>query len=78
MASLRAEIEGRVAGLDTTVAELFGLVEAPRPVRRVAKKPGSDAPLAKHRSPDGQEWSGRGRKPKWLLAAEAEGKEKGS
>ncbi len=74
MSSLRAEIEERVASLNTTVAELFGLMAAPRPARRVEKKQSSDASLAKHRSPDGKEWSGRGRKPNWLVALEAEGK----
>jgi DNA-binding protein H-NS len=31
---------------------------------------------AKYRSPTGDEWSGRGRMPKWLQAAEAEGKKR--
>jgi DNA-binding protein H-NS len=28
---------------------------------------------AKYRSPQGETWSGRGRAPKWLQVAEAEG-----
>jgi DNA-binding protein H-NS len=31
---------------------------------------------AKFRSPDGEEWSGRGRPPAWLTALEAQGKKK--
>lgn len=72
--ALRAEIEGKVSALGTTVAELFGLAEPQRPVRRPAKKSGTSLP-AKYRTPDGQEWTGRGRKPNWISAMEAEGKE---
>jgi DNA-binding protein H-NS len=32
------------------------------------------SPKAKYRSPDGQEWSGRGRAAKWLLDLEAQGR----
>ena len=69
---LRAEIEEKVSALGTTVAELFGLNEPARPAKRFPKKGGTTLP-AKFRTPDGQEWTGRGRKPNWLSAMEAEG-----
>ncbi len=70
---LRAEIEAKVSALGTTVAGLFGLAKPQRPARRTLKKAGTSLP-AKYRTPDGQEWTGRGRKPKWISAMEADGK----
>lgn len=40
-------------------------VREPTPKRRVAPK---------YRGPNGEEWAGRGRTPRWVLAIEAEGK----
>jgi len=31
---------------------------------------------AKYRGPNGEEWSGRGKAPKWLMALEAEGRKR--
>lgn len=69
---LRAEIEEKAAALGTSVAELFGLTQPERPARRPVKKSGTSLP-AKYRTPEGHEWTGRGRKPNWLSAMEAQG-----
>jgi DNA-binding protein H-NS len=42
-----------------------------------ARKPRGDTGTkraAKYRGPNGEEWSGRGRMPRWLAALEAEGR----
>jgi DNA-binding protein H-NS len=41
---------------------------------RKARKDAGTTAAAKFRGPSGEEWSGRGRLPKWLRALEAEGK----
>jgi DNA-binding protein H-NS len=44
---------------------------------RRTRKPRDDTGAkraAKYRSPNGEEWSGRGRMPNWLAALEAEGR----
>jgi DNA-binding protein H-NS len=70
----RMKAEGEQLGLD--LGSLFG---GPTPVKR-GRKPAGEAKsarppvAAKYRSPTGDEWSGRGRMPKWLQAAEAEGR----
>lgn len=71
---LRGEIEEKVSALGTTVAELFGLTEPARTAKRSTKKSGTPLP-AKYRTPDGQEWTGRGRKPNWVSAMKADGKD---
>jgi DNA-binding protein H-NS len=64
--------EGEQLGLD--LGSLFG---GPAPAKR-GRKPSSEpkaeraSVAAKYRSPTGDEWSGRGRMPKWLQAAEAD------
>jgi len=69
----RMKAEGEQLGLD--LGSLFG---AAAPARR-GRKPAGEAraeraPVAaKYRSPNGDEWSGRGRTPKWLQMAEAQG-----
>jgi DNA-binding protein H-NS len=72
----RMKAEGEQLGLD--LGSLFG---GPTPAKRDRKpegEPKSTRPpvAAKYRSPTGDEWSGRGRMPKWLQAAEAEGKKR--
>ncbi len=42
-----------------------------------ARKPRGDTGVkraAKYRGPNGEEWSGRGRVPKWMAVLEAEGR----
>jgi DNA-binding protein H-NS len=68
-----SETRARLAELGLTLeAVLPG-----RPVAGLERKTRKDAgaPLAvKFRGPNGEEWSGRGRLPKWLQTMEAEGK----
>jgi DNA-binding protein H-NS len=49
-----------------------GLAE-PKEPRKLRKDQGSTL-TAKFRGPNGEEWSGRGRMPKWLTVLEASGK----
>lgn len=70
----RMKAEGEQLGLD--LGSLFGGSAPARRGRRPAGEPKPARPpvAAKYRSPTGDEWSGRGRMPKWLQAAEAEGR----
>lgn len=70
----RMKAEGEQLGLD--LGSLFG---APAPAKRGRKAAGETktaraSVAAKYRSSTGDEWTGRGRMPKWLKAEEAEGK----
>jgi DNA-binding protein H-NS len=70
----RMKAEGEQLGLD-----LGNLFSSPTPAKRGRPAAGEPkagrAPVApKYRSPTGEEWSGRGRMPRWLQMAEAEGK----
>src|SRR5690242_15915906 len=68
LAKWKAEAEENGLSLQ---ALLPGFSSAPaKPPRKVS---GESLP-AKYRGPNGEEWSGRGRLPKWLQALEAEGK----
>lgn len=42
-------------------------------LRKSRKEPSAGIPV-KYRGPNGEEWSGRGRQPKWLTVMEAQGK----
>ncbi|MBY0226271.1 MAG: H-NS histone family protein [Hyphomicrobium sp.] len=59
-ADLKAKIDRLIAGSDFTVAELYGF----------ATKRGRSKSAAKYANPDdrSQTWTGRGRKPNWLIA----------
>jgi DNA-binding protein H-NS len=77
--ALRAEMERKAAELGLSAGDLFAQT-APQETtgqgtRR--RRPRSDAGVkyaAKYRGPSGEEWSGRGRTPRWLVALEAEGR----
>jgi DNA-binding protein H-NS len=70
----RVKAESEQLGLD-----LGALFQPPAPKR--GRKPGSGQGkgnvAAKYRGPNGEEWSGRGRAPKWMQVALAEGKDRG-
>jgi DNA-binding protein H-NS len=67
--SFVAEMREKAEQLELTLEEVLGLEEESK------KRPKRAAsPKAKYRSPDGQEWSGRGRAAKWLLDLEAQGR----
>ena len=74
--SLMAEFEEKAASIGLTTAQLFGR-DRPAPEKPKRGKRGeahAPAPaVVKFRSPSGQTWSGRGRKPTWLTQAEANG-----
>jgi DNA-binding protein H-NS len=59
-ADLKAKIDRLLAGSDFTVAELYGFTT----------KRGRSKSAAKYANPDdrSQTWTGRGRKPNWLVA----------
>ena len=59
-ADLKAKIDRLLAGSDFTVAELYGFTT----------KRGRSKSAAKFANPDdrSQAWTGRGRKPNWLVA----------
>jgi len=73
--SLRAEFEEKAASIGLTPDQLFGQSRsAEEKPKRGKKTEQQSAPAAvKFRSPSGQTWSGRGRKPTWLTQAEADG-----
>ena len=70
----RIKTESEQLGLD--LDSLFGVAAPTKRGRKPAGEPKAERPpvAAKYRSPTGDEWSGRGRTPKWLQVAEAEGK----
>lgn len=71
---VRMKAEGEQLGLN--LGSLFGGAAPAKRGRKPSGKSKSERPpvLAKYRSPTGDEWSGRGRMPKWLQAEEAEGR----
>ncbi len=83
-AALRAEMERKAAELGIAPGDLFAAPGQQAPAEQAAAKNGTRARkprddigakrAAKYRGPDGEEWSGRGRTPKWLAALEAEGR----
>jgi DNA-binding protein H-NS len=81
-AALRVEVERRAAELGIAPGDLFSWLR--RQVRAdqgaCARKPRDDIGTrraAKYRGPNGEEWSGLGRTPKWLALLEAEGRGRG-
>ncbi len=78
-AALRAELERKAAGLGIAPGDVFAWLRQQMPVDKGARagKPRDDIGAkraAKYRGPNGEEWSGRGRTPRWLAALEAEGR----
>ena len=78
-AALAEEFRRRAEELGLSLRDLFGESATPAPAKR-GRKPQSGGQkserppvAAKYRSPQGETWSGRGRAPKWLQVAEAEG-----
>ena len=85
-AALRSEMERRAAELGISAGDLFSAAGQQAPAEqeagkngRRARKPRDDIGTkraAKYRGPNGEEWSGLGRAPRWLAALEAEGRER--
>ncbi len=72
---MMTEFEEKAASIGLTPNQIFG--QSPgtqKKLKRGKKTEQQSAPAAvKFRSPSGQTWSGRGRKPTWLIQAEADG-----
>ena len=67
--ALVSEFREKAAQLGLTLEAVM----APANLQKQSKAAGTTLPV-KYRGLNGEEWSGRGRLPKWLHAAEAEGK----
>jgi DNA-binding protein H-NS len=82
-AATREELQKLAQERGFSMTDLFGQL-APHAAAKRGRKSGESgkserAPVeAKYRGPNGELWSGRGRMPKWLHAAEAEGKSRDS
>ncbi len=78
--ALLAEFEEKAAAVGLSAAQLFGspaqATKGTAASKRSAGATSAKEPGAvKFQSPTGQTWTGRGRKPLWLTAAEAAGEE---
>ena len=83
-AALRAEMEQKATELGIALGDLLSPAGQQAPAEQAAAKDGRRARkprddigtkrAAKYRGPNGEEWSGRGRMPNWLVALEAEGR----
>jgi DNA-binding protein H-NS len=75
------EVTARAKGFGMSLADIVGRA-VPESVRPAAlgRKPVVIAkrasPTIKYKGPNGEPWSGRGRTPRWLVTAEAEGKKR--
>lgn len=67
----RSELEDLGLSLDDLLAPAL---RAAAPGGKKGRKEGGSSVPVKYRGPNGEEWSGRGRLPKWVQVAEAEGK----
>ena len=79
--ALRAEMERRAAELGLSASDLFAQTARQETTGQGTRRrrPRSDAGVkravaVRYRGPGGEEWSGRGRTPRWLAAQEAEGR----
>ena len=78
---LMAEFRARASSLGIQLESLFPPTTKPAQdtPRQGGRKPRSDAGrklAARYRSPEGEEWTGRGRVPTWLTALEAKGRQR--
>jgi DNA-binding protein H-NS len=71
---LRAKWQAEAAEAGLTLDAVTLAVAAAGTGKGRARKPGSSNVPVKYRGPNGEEWSGRGRSPRWVQVAEAEGK----
>ena len=73
--SLKAEFEAKAALIGLTSGQIFSQSHGAQEKPKRGKKSEQQSALVavKFRSPNGQTWSGRGRKPIWLVQAEAGG-----
>lgn len=69
---LLSEFRERVSAIGLSLEELLSQKQAPTPATKEREKKGKKL-QAKYRGPNGDEWTGRGRTPKWLAELEAQG-----
>lgn len=69
------EMKAKAAALGLSLGDLLNRPGPHTNVRRPRNDAGQKV-AAKYRGPNGEEWTGRGRMPRWLTALEAEGKKK--
>lgn len=78
IAAARSETRAKAIADIRTLMQEYGLTAADLaavPTRRESKVNGTSRPVAaKYKDDQGNSWSGRGLKPKWLTAALASGK----
>ncbi len=63
-----ADIKARMAEYGITSKDL-GVIK-----NKIKKQSATSGPIARYRNAEGKTWSGRGRKPKWIVEALAAGK----
>ncbi len=73
------EVTARAKSLGVSITDLFGK-SAPKPVKKAPRKKRAGvkaSPPIKFKGPNPDDtWTGRGRRPRWLVALEAEGKDR--
>ena len=69
----RFQKEASAMGLQVSLSPMHAPMASGSGARRTRRDSGS-AVAAKFRGPNNEEWTGRGRLPKWLAALEAEGR----
>jgi DNA-binding protein H-NS len=70
---LLAEFRDRAGQMGLSLETLLSKSASAGKERKSRKDAGGNLPV-KYRGPNGETWSGRGRLPKWLHVAEAEGR----
>ncbi len=72
-----SEARARLAELGLTLEDALASAFSPAGTQgRKRRSDGGSKVPAKYRGPSGEEWTGRGRAPKWLTVLEAEGKKR--
>ncbi|MBL6455128.1 H-NS histone family protein [Belnapia sp. T6] len=74
--AILAEAKEKLAQLGLPFEAAWSGRSAEAPARGSKKTSSGSQVAAKYRGPNGEEWSGRGRLPKWLHAMEAEGRKR--
>jgi len=72
-AGLLAEFREKAAELGLSLESLLSMGVSAGSTAKPRKDSGDKVPV-KYRGPNGEEWSGRGRSPKWVQTIEAEGR----
>ena len=73
-AALMNEMREKAEAIGLSFDSLFAHTATPSATR--TRRGPSGTVAVKYRGPNGEEWSGRGRMPRWLQAMEAEGRKR--